>query len=204
VARDQLTTRGAATRQRIVAGAAALIRAQGVEHVGLDDIRSATATSKSQLFHYFPDGRGDLLRAVAAHETAAVLADQQPFLNQLGSAETWTAWREVIVRKYAEQGDRCPLTALTRQLSPSDPGIRPIVAELLTEWHRRLADGVRCSQRLAVVDRGLDPNAAAASILAAVQGGVVLMQATGDVGYLEHALDTALAATGLTHEASQR
>ena len=29
------------------------------------------------------------------------------------------------------------------------------------------------------------------------------MQATGDVGYLEHALDTALAATGLTHEASQ-
>ena len=108
------------------------------------------------------------------------------------------------MRKYAEQGDRCPLTALTRQLSPSDPGIRPIVAELLTEWHRRLADGVRCSQQLAVVDRALDPNAAAASILAAVQGGVVLMQATGDVGYLEHALDTALAATGLTHEASQR
>src|SRR6202022_4503681 len=104
VARDQLTSKGAATRQRIVAGAAALIRAPGVEHVGLDDIRSATATSKSQLFHYFPDGRGDLLRAVAAHETAAVLADQQPFLNQLGSAETWTAWREVIVRKYAEQG----------------------------------------------------------------------------------------------------
>src|ERR1700730_12680557 len=43
VARDQLTTKGVATRQRIVAGAAALIRAQGVEHVGLDDIRSVTA-----------------------------------------------------------------------------------------------------------------------------------------------------------------
>ncbi|HEX4658285.1 MAG TPA: helix-turn-helix domain-containing protein, partial [Streptosporangiaceae bacterium] len=56
-----LTSKGAATMQRIVAGAAALIRDRGVANVSLDDIRAATSTSKSQLFHYFPDGKSDLL-----------------------------------------------------------------------------------------------------------------------------------------------
>ncbi|HEX3750117.1 MAG TPA: TetR/AcrR family transcriptional regulator, partial [Streptosporangiaceae bacterium] len=60
-----LTSKGTATRQRIVAGAAALVRDLGPANVSLDDIRAATSTSKSQLFHYFPDGKSDLLLAVA-------------------------------------------------------------------------------------------------------------------------------------------
>ncbi|MCK9928129.1 TetR/AcrR family transcriptional regulator [Frankia sp. Mgl5] len=36
-----------------MAGAAALIRERGMAAATLDDIREATATSKSQLFHYF-------------------------------------------------------------------------------------------------------------------------------------------------------
>ncbi len=31
----------------------------------LDDVRGATRTSKSQLFHYFPDGKHELVRAIA-------------------------------------------------------------------------------------------------------------------------------------------
>ncbi len=50
-----LTAKGTATRARIVEGAAQLIRERGVANVSLDDIRAVTSTSKSQLFHYFPD-----------------------------------------------------------------------------------------------------------------------------------------------------
>ncbi|WP_446220441.1 TetR/AcrR family transcriptional regulator [Micromonospora sp. IBHARD004] len=181
-----LTPKGAATRGRIVAGAAALIRAQGVEHTGLDDIRSVTATSKSQLFHYFPGGRGDLLYAVAAHEATQVIADQQPALDQLGPPHTWVVWRSVVVRKYREQGRECPLRSLTSQLADSDPRIGPLVASLLEDWHARLEAGA--------VRAGMSsPGALATSILAAVQGGVGLLMATGNVSYLETALDIAIA-----------
>src|SRR5450756_215173 len=78
-AQATLTKKGAATRERIVSGAAELVRERGAENVGLDDVRAVTATSKSQLFHYFPDGRAALLRAVASHEADAVIADQQPY-----------------------------------------------------------------------------------------------------------------------------
>ena len=53
-----LTAKGTATRARIIEGAAAAIRAEGVAATTLDDVCSRTHTSKSQLFHYFPGGQG--------------------------------------------------------------------------------------------------------------------------------------------------
>ncbi|GII42253.1 TetR/AcrR family transcriptional regulator [Planotetraspora phitsanulokensis] len=188
-----LTAKGAATRQRIVAGTADLVRARGADQVGLDDIRAATATSKSQLFHYFPDGRAELLRAVAAHEAGEVLSDQQPFLDGLGPAGSWQAWRDAVVAKYQEQGVHCPLSALTTQLGPADPGIRVIVADLLDTWHTRIADGVRRAQAAGLADPSLEADKVASSILASIQGGVVMMQATGNIEFLKVPLDAALA-----------
>ena len=62
---QKLTAKGEATRRRIIEGAAAVIRSNGVAATTLDDIRAHTQTSKSQLFHYFPDGKDQLLLAVA-------------------------------------------------------------------------------------------------------------------------------------------
>ncbi|MFC4070112.1 TetR/AcrR family transcriptional regulator [Actinoplanes subglobosus] len=68
-----LTRKGEQTRSRIVAGAAAEIRERGVDEVRLEDVMARTRTSKSQLFHYFPDGKEQLLLAVARHEADRVL-----------------------------------------------------------------------------------------------------------------------------------
>ena len=57
------TEQGRATRQRIVVAAAALIGERGVAGTSLDDIRAATSSSKSQLYHYFGDTNG-LVQAV--------------------------------------------------------------------------------------------------------------------------------------------
>src|SRR3954451_17629335 len=119
-----LTPRGAATRARIVEAAAVLIRRDGVSEVSIDDIRAATDTSKSQIFHYFPGGKVDLLHAVAQHEAEQVLADQQPALDDLGSRESWLAWRQLVIERYARQRDHCPLSALTSELGNSSPEAR--------------------------------------------------------------------------------
>src|ERR1700753_384391 len=59
-------------------------------NVRRDTTRAATTTSKSQLFHYFPDGKSDLLLAVARYEAQQVLDDQQPMLGDLTS---WPKWQ---------------------------------------------------------------------------------------------------------------
>ena len=49
------TEQGRATRRRIVSAAAGLIAERGVSGTTLDDVRAATQSSKSQLYHYFGD-----------------------------------------------------------------------------------------------------------------------------------------------------
>jgi AcrR family transcriptional regulator len=168
-----LTARGAATRQRIVEAAAALIRERGVADTGLDDIGAATATSKSQMFHYFPGGKTDLLHAVAVHEAEQVIADQQPYLGDLTTWRKWQAWRRLVIQKYDAQRDRCPLTALTTHMGKATPVTREIIST-------------------GEIDASTDVDATATAVLAAIQGGVLMMQATDRISYLETALQEAL------------
>src|ERR1700759_2671638 len=82
---ETLTSRGQATRERIVAAAADLIFASGVATVSMRDVRAAANVSGSQLSHYFGD-KQSLIRAVIAHQADAVVhAHQSPDLGQLDS-----------------------------------------------------------------------------------------------------------------------
>jgi AcrR family transcriptional regulator len=184
----KLTPKGAATQLRIVEGAASQLREHGVT-VTLDDIRARTGTSKSQLFHYFPGGREELLLAVARYEADRVLADQQPQLSDLTSWAAWLEWRDAVVARYRAQGQQCPLNALISQLGRMTPGAQAVVAQLMSRWQSQIAVGVRNMQAAGEVAPDLDPDRTAAAMLAGIQGGVVMMMSTGDVTPLEAALD---------------
>ena len=187
-----LTTKGVATRQRIVDGAAGAVRERGVANISLDDVCQLTRTSKSQLFHYFPDGRSQLLSAVARLEADRVLADQEPYLSHLTSWRAWTAWRDAVVERYRAQGRNCPLSVLVGELGRDTDNGREIVVDLLGRWQRALATGVRHMQHHGKMDPGLDADRAAAALVAGIQGGVVALLATGDIGGLTASLDLML------------
>ncbi|MFG1706753.1 TetR/AcrR family transcriptional regulator [Nonomuraea sp. M3C6] len=184
-----LTPKGQATRARIVEGAAEVLREQGVAITTLDDIRLRTGTSKSQLFHYFPDGKDALLLAVAQYEADRVLDDQQPHLGCLDSWDAWYRWRDAVVERYESQGDQCPLGSLFLQVGRSTPGARGIVVELLRKWQEALAEGIRALQRNGRLPMSFDVDETAAALLAAVQGGVSIMLSTGESTHLRAALD---------------
>jgi AcrR family transcriptional regulator len=186
-----LTTKGAATRQRIIEGAATEFRQQGAETT-LDDVMARTGTSKSQLFHYFPEGKTQLLVAVARFEADRVLADQQPHLSRLTSWRAWESWREAVVDRYRRQGQRCPLSSLVTQLGRGTPEARAIVAELLDQWQAEIAAGIRVMQERGRIARDLDVDQAAAALLAGIQGGVLVMLSTGRLSHLEAALDVGI------------
>jgi hypothetical protein len=89
----------------------------------LDDIRAPTGSNKSQLFHYFPDGREQLLLEVARYEADRVLTDLRPELGHLTSWPAWLAWlawRDTVVARYRKQGQDCPLHAVITRLSPRE------------------------------------------------------------------------------------
>ncbi|WP_329038426.1 TetR/AcrR family transcriptional regulator [Streptomyces sp. NBC_01725] len=191
--RGELTAKGKATRSRIVEGAAAVLRERGVASATLDDVMARTSTSKSQLFHYFPAGKDELLVAVAQFEADQVLEDQQPYLGHLDSWEAWEQWRDVVIKRYEAQGDQCPLGSLFLQIGRSTPGTRAIVIELMRQWQESLAAGIRALQASGRLPVEMDVERRAAALLTGIQGGVSILLSTGRSAHLRAALDQGIA-----------
>jgi AcrR family transcriptional regulator len=189
---QKLTRKGAATRRRIIDGAAEEMRVNGVVVTTLDHILARTRTSKSQLFHYFPGGRDELLLAVAQHEADLVLAEQQPYLGELTSWAAWQRWRDVIVERYRCQARSCPSAILMSELCRSSPDTRAVTAELIREWRDQIAAGIRCLQGQGKIDRHVDAHRSASALLAGIQGGAGILVTTGDASFLEAAIDGAI------------
>ncbi|MFD9792026.1 TetR/AcrR family transcriptional regulator [Streptomyces sp. NPDC059070] len=192
-AADRLTRKGRETRRRIIEGAAQEIRERGAAGATLDDIRARTATSKSQIFHYFPGGKEELLLAVAAREADRVLEDQEPHLSDLRTWAAWQDWRDAVLRRYEQQGVNCPLGVLLTELGRTTPAAQQLTGQLISTWQAALREGIRAMQKTGQIDHRLDADRTAAALVAAVQGGVTILTATGSTTHLEATLDTTLA-----------
>ena len=190
----KLTAKGLATRARIIEGAAAEIRERGVAQTTIEDVMARTRTSKSQIFHYFPDGKEQLLLAVATLEARRVIDDQQPELSTLTSWAAWQRWRDVVVDRYRRQGQNCPIAVLMSEIGRTSPGAQAVTAELIAAWRDAIAAGIRTMQEQRKISTAIDANRSAAALLAGIQGGVGVMLATGDLSYLEAALDDGMVA----------
>ena len=92
----RLAPRGAATRERIVAATADLVRAKGAGALSLDEVMEKSGASKSQLYHYFAD-KGALLREAAALQARRVLGAHEPILGELDSLAALARWRDAVL-----------------------------------------------------------------------------------------------------------
>jgi TetR/AcrR family transcriptional regulator, transcriptional repressor for nem operon len=188
-----LTAKGRATRERIVAAAAALMLEGGVAGTSWEDVQAAAGVSASQLYHYFGDKQG-LVRAVIAYQTQAILDHQQPFLSSLDSMEALRAWADLIVelQRRMDCTGGCPLGSLTGELAEAAPELRTELAGGFDQWEGAIRDGLRTMRERGDLRRGADPDRLATALLAAVQGGLLLSQVHRSTRPLEAALGTML------------
>jgi hypothetical protein len=75
----------------------------------------------------------------------------------------------------------------------SDPELEQTIADAMRAWRDALGVGVERMRVAGLVDASTDPGRVATSILAAIQGGLVLSQPERSAWPLEVALDGALA-----------
>lgn len=184
------TAKGRATVQRVLDAACVLFARQGVRATTLDQVGALSGAGRGQLYLYFA-GKADLVAAVVAQQVDRVLAAQQPLLGTIGTAADVRAWCALAVRAYAADDPvRCPIGSLVHELGERDAAARSALASGFGRWRDALAEGLGRVQERGELRDGVDPVAAAAALLAAYQGGVLLAGATGDREHLRLALDT--------------
>jgi AcrR family transcriptional regulator len=195
----QLTARGAATRARIVESAAEQVLAGGVGGTSLDDIRADTETSKSQLFHYFPAGKSELVGAIASFQADRVLAAQEPYLSRLATWDDWREWRDAVIAHYGSQPHwGCPIGALANELIGTDPERAAEVTAHMEHWRGLLEAGVTRLRDAGELSPDADPRALSLAVFASLQGGLLLTATAESIEPLEAALDGALAMLAAT------
>src|SRR6201999_3016469 len=126
---EQLTPKGRAPRQRVLAVAAAQMFRNGVAGTTTEDLQRAGGISPSQIYHYFGDKKS-LVKAVIAVQTEAVLRTQGPLLSRLDSFEALEAWRDALIdlqrSRHFEVG--CPIGSLASEPAGPDPPARTDLA----------------------------------------------------------------------------
>ena len=188
--RPKLTAKGARTRARIVEEAAALIHERGVASTTLKDVEVAAGVSGSQLYHYFPD-KNDLVQAVIDYQADAIVSRQR---HVLGGADGLEAWRKMVItaaRRTKAIGG-CQLGSLGSQLAESDPDARAHIAAGFDQWTAAISDGLRSLHDEGKLPPGTNPDDLATTLLATLEGALLLAQVQRDIRPFETAVNTVL------------
>jgi AcrR family transcriptional regulator len=189
------TAKGRATRERIVSAAARLMLVDGVARTTLDDVGAEARVGRSQLYHYFDD-KARLVEAVIAHHAEAVLGGDE--LVRLDDWDAWRAWRDAVVAGQEAQAcvGGCPLGSLASELSDVDDRARRALGVTFDEWECRFRRGLEAMARRGALATGGAPDRLATTVLAALEGGLLLAQLRRSTAPLEAALDGVLELLG--------
>jgi AcrR family transcriptional regulator len=190
---SRLTARGMVTRDRILRAAADLMHVKGVSTTTLDDVRTASGTSKSQLYRHFPD-KEVLINQVVQLQARQLIEDQRQQLQRVSSLRGLERWRDALVRRNAlsDGAYGCPLGSLASELVDRDDDIRLAFARHFEEWLGLLATGLDRMRTSGVLRPDADPYRLATGLMAALQGGYLLAQTARDVAPMKIALDMAV------------
>ena len=186
------TTKGLATRSRIVEAAVDRLVVGGVANLNVEEVLHTTRTSKGQLFHYFPDGKDGLCLAATERQVDRMVAASLP-----GRLDTWVAWDrwvEAIVRRHEQQSrdDACEVAALAGRALDTDPDLRSVVARAYERWAATLVGDLERMRADGLLRADAPVADLASAVLAALQGGAVVDKATGSHDHLRRALHQAL------------
>ncbi|TMR95711.1 TetR/AcrR family transcriptional regulator [Nonomuraea basaltis] len=171
------------SRERIIIGAADLIRRRGLAGSTVRDLAAHSGAPLGSTYHYFPRGKqqlaaeavrfaGDLVTRVLERELqAGPVAGLRAFL---------ALWRQTVIDSDFAAG--CPVLAVAVEEPPreGDPEAITAAAEVFTAWEGLLAASLR--------ERGTAPEDAARLailIVAAVEGTVAMCRAKRDIQPLD-------------------
>jgi AcrR family transcriptional regulator len=143
------------------------------------------------MYHYFPD-KNELVQAVIDYQADTIVSHQR---HALSSANGVEAWRNMVITaaKRTKAKGGCPLGSLGGQLAESDPEARALIAAGFDQWAAAIGDALRSLHADGKLPSDIDPDDLATTLLATLQGGLLLAQVHRSSRPFETAVDTLLA-----------
>lgn len=178
-----MTQHTGASRRKIIAGAADLIRRRGLAGSTVRDLAAHSGAPLGSTYHYFPRGKQQLAAEAvryAGELTGSILQQELKAGPAAGVRAFLALWRRTVLDSDFRAG--CPVLAVAIEEPPADtdPEAVRAAAQVFTTWQHMLAGSLR--------EDGTPPEQAArlaTLIVAAVEGTVALCRAQRDIRPLD-------------------
>lgn len=171
--------KGELTRQRIVELAAPIFNQRGFAGCSMQDVMDATGLEKGGLYRHFSSKEELAAEAFRfAIESSAKLRAEglESFSSALGKLR-------YVVRQFVELPSPtpggCPLMNTAVDADDGNPALRKLAVQAVTNWKARLAAIVEDGIRRREIRKGTDPRRVANTMIAALEGGLMISRLEG-------------------------
>jgi len=188
----KLTSKGQATRARILEHAAELIYTNGVHATNNEHLRRAAGVSGSQLNHYFPSKESLVLAVIAWQAERVLTFHRDERFAGFDTLDALRAWADFYVGYERAYQEGCTLGSLASEIIKTDLDVHDELASAFDQWRGIFREGIERMQQLGRISAEADPTQLANLLLSASQGGMLLAQVARDIAPLKDALHAAI------------
>jgi TetR/AcrR family transcriptional repressor of lmrAB and yxaGH operons len=156
-------------RDRMIAGAVRLLAQQGLQATSFSEVLALTGAPRGSIYHHFPGGKDQLVAAAVDAAGAHALDILAPLAGSDPATVTETflgLWRLLLERTGTTVG--CAVLAVT--VATRSDELLDQAGSVFRDWRTRLGE-------LLAAGGHPDPDAFAATLIAAGEGAVVLARA---------------------------
>jgi TetR/AcrR family transcriptional regulator, transcriptional repressor for nem operon len=159
----------------------------------MEQVASASATSKSQLYHHFPR-KDALVLAVVDFRGHVVLDLHSDVLERVRSLRALERWSDLVVGWVATVHGAfgCQLGSIATEIADDDEHVRALLQQYFHAWEGLLDSALEAIVERGEISRSADPEKLAQEIMIAMQGGYLLAQVERSEAPMRRALDMGL------------
>jgi TetR/AcrR family transcriptional regulator, transcriptional repressor for nem operon len=190
------TGKGQAAHDRIVAAAAELIYLYGLSGTKLENVRTASATSGSQMSRHVGSRQGLVGQVLIARRREMLSFHHDERFKSFDTIEALQAWADACATKLEGMGyiGGCVYGSLVSELLPRpDEALRAMITEGYDAWMSIFNSGFSAMRDRGELREDADPKHLAATLVCAHQGSAALSQTLGSCGPMHSTLDAAVA-----------
>ncbi|HEY2467237.1 MAG TPA: TetR/AcrR family transcriptional regulator [Terracidiphilus sp.] len=180
-------SKGEITRQRIIELAAPLFNQRGFAGCSMQDIMEATGLKKGGLYRHFT-GKEELAAEAFRYSLGQAVKIRIDALDpSQGAVERLCEVIAQFVEKPSPVPGGCPILNTAIDADDGNPVLRDLAREGLKNWRTRIAQIVREGILRNEIRKDVDPRAVANTIIAALEGALMISRLEGSRGALHDA-----------------
>ena len=178
--------KGESTRRRIIEQAAPILNQRGFSGCSMQDIMDATGLEKGGIYRHF-SSKEELAGEAFLYALEQAVKNRTDGLEHLSGA---LARLQYLIHRFVETPSPipggCPLLNTAVEADDGNPLLRKLVRHAFADWAKRLAAIIHQGIESGEIRSDVSAEQTADTIIAALEGGLVLSRLKGNREPLQH------------------